>query len=229
MESRLYCGNLGNEVVQSFIKKMPENLKGKCKVRKIENRQIVVLKGNEIKNVYISCYGKMQVKNEFENGFSYSFASISQIAYIGVMELMADKKIYSSTLQSTTECTILEIPKEDFLNWIINDKEMMLEVLKFISRSMYDQSLKTGEGLAYPSICILMDYLINVFRSEDSEIVFLEKSREEIGSILGFSVRTINRNLKELKEQGLVTVTRKGILISEENFIKLCEKLESFK
>ena len=171
----------------------------------------------------------MQVKNEFENGFSYSFASISQIAYIGVMELMADKKIYSSTLQSTTECTILEIPKEDFLNWIINDKEMMLEVLKFISRSMYDQSLKTGEGLAYPSICILMDYLINVFRSEDSEIVFLEKSREEIGSILGFSVRTINRNLKELKEQGLVTVTRKGILISEENFIKLCEKLESFK
>ena len=118
MESRLYCGNLGNEVVQSFIKKMPENLKGKCKVRKIENRQIVVLKGNEIKDVYISCYGKMQVKNEFENGFSYSFASISQIAYIGVMELMADKKIYSSTLQSTTECIILEIPKEDFLNWI---------------------------------------------------------------------------------------------------------------
>lgn len=229
MESSLHCSSLENEEVKLFIKKIPENLKKKCKIREIENRQIVVLKGNEIKNVYISCHGKMQVKNEFENGFSYSFASIAPIAYIGVMELMADKKIYSSTLQSTTECIILEIPKEDFLNWIINDKELMLEVLQFISRSMYDQSLKTGEGLAYPSICILMDYLINVFRSEDTETVFLEKSREEIGSILGFSVRTINRNLKELKEEGLVTVTRKGILITKENFIKLCEKLESFK
>lgn len=229
MINNLLDKNIENEKVKSFIESIPKNIKNKSKVKKIEKGKIVVLKGNEIESVYISCNGKMQVKNQFENGFVYSFATLNTIAYIGIMELMANQKTYSSTLQATTECTILEIPKGDFLEWLLKDQELTLEVLHFICNSMYSQSLKTGEGYAYPSICILIDYLINVYKSEDLETVFLEKSREEIGSILGFSIRTINRNLKVLKEENLVTVTRKGILITEENYYKLCEKLDQIK
>lgn len=229
MINNLFNSNIESEKVKSFIEKIPKNIKSKSKITKIEKDKIVVLKGNEIEFVYICCDGKMQVKNQFENGFIYSFANINPIAYIGVMELMAKKKTYSSTLQATTECTILEISKNDFLDWLLKDQELTLEVLQFLCDSMYSQSLKTGEGYAYPSICILIDYLINVYKSEDLETVFLEKSREEIGSILGFSIRTINRNLKVLKEENLVSVTRKGILITEENFYKLCEKLEQIK
>ena len=171
----------------------------------------------------------MQVRNEFENGFVYSFASINPIAYIGVMEIMANKQNYSSTLQTSTECIILEIPKWDFIEWITSDQELTLEVLHFVSKSMYEQSLKTGEGLAYPAICILITYLMNVFENEDKDIAILEKTREEIGSILGFSVRTINRNLKILKEENLISVNRKSISITREQFNRLSHKLESIK
>ena len=171
----------------------------------------------------------MQVRNEFENGFVYSFASINPIAYIGVMEIMANKQNYSSTLQTSTECIILEIPKWDFIEWITSDQELTLEVLHFVSKSMYEQSLKTGEGLAYPAICILITYLMNVFENEDKDIAILEKTREEIGSILGFSIRTINRNLKILKEENLISVNRKSISITREQFNRLSHKLESIK
>lgn len=229
MEINFSEDSIENAKVKMFIEKIPKEIKQRCKFRKIESGKIVVLKGNKIEHVYINCDGKMQVKNEFENGFTYSFASINPIAYIGVMELMANKKIYSSTLQATTDCIILEINKDDFLSWIVSDQELTLEVLRFVSTSMYEQSLKTGEGFAYPSICTLISYLISTYESEDTETVFLEKSREEIGSILGFSVRTINRNLKVLKDENLVTVNRKGILINEDNFYKLWEKLQTYK
>ena len=121
------------------------------------------------------------------------------------------------------------MPKSDFKNWINTDQKFTLEVLHFVSKSMYEQSLKTGEVLAYPAICILTNYLINVFENEDKDVVFLEKTREEIASILGFSVRTINRNLKELKDENLITVNRKGISITKEQFDKLLNKLESIK
>ena len=94
---------------------------------------------------------------------------------------------------------------------------------------MYEQSLKTGEVLAYPAICILITYLMNVFESEDKDIAILEKTREEIGSILGFSIRTINRNLKILKEENLISVNRKSISITKEQFNRLSYKLESIK
>lgn len=229
MNNSLLYKQLENEQAKAFIEKIPENIKDRCKLKKIEKGKLLVLKGNNIENIYIHFQGKMQVKNEFENGFVYSFANIKPIAYIGAMEIMANKKTYSSTLQTTTECIILKMPKSDFKNWINIDQKFTLEVLHFVSKSMYEQSLKTGEVLAYPAICILTNYLINVFENEDKDVVFLEKTREEIASILGFSVRTINRNLKELKEEKLITVNRKGISITKEQFDKLINKLESIK
>lgn len=229
MNNSLLYKQLENEQAKAFIEKIPENIKDRCKLKKIEKGKLLVLKGNNIENIYIHFQGKMQVKNEFENGFVYSFANIKPIAYIGAMEIMANKKTYSSTLQTTTECIILKMPKSDFKNWINTDQKFTLEVLHFVSKSMYEQSLKTGEVLAYPAICILTNYLINVFENEDKDVVFLEKTREEIGSILGFSVRTINRNLKELKDENLITVNRKGISITKEQFDKLTNKLESIK
>ena len=229
MNNSLLYKQLENEQAKAFIEKIPENIKDRCKLKKIEKGKLLVLKGNNIENIYIHFQGKMQVKNEFENGFVYSFANIKPIAYIGAMEIMANKKTYSSTLQTTTECIILKMPKSDFKNWINIDQKFTLEVLHFVSKSMYEQSLKTGEVLAYPAICILTNYLINVFENEDKDVVFIEKTREEIASILGFSVRTINRNLKELKEEKLITVNRKGISITKEQFDKLLNKLESIK
>ena len=229
MQNSLFYNRIRNKDAKKFIEKIPSNIKLKCKIRIIEKGKIVVLKGNDIENIYVSCQGKMQVRNEFENGFVYSFASINPIAYIGVMEIMANKQNYSSTLQTSTECIILEIPKWDFIEWITSDQELTLEVLHFVSKSMYEQSLKTGEGLAYPAICILISYLLNVFESEEGDSVFLEKTREEIGSILGFSIRTINRNLKILKEENLISVNRKSISITREQFNRLSHKLESIK
>ena len=229
MNNSLLYKQLENEQAKAFIEKIPENIKDRCKLKKIEKGKLLVLKGNNIENIYIHFQGKMQVKNEFKNGFVYSFANIKPIAYIGAMEIMANKKTYSSTLQTTTECIILKMPKSDFKNWINIDQKFTLEVLHFVSKSMYEQSLKTGEVLAYPAICILTNYLINVFENEDKDVVFLEKTREEIASILGFSVRTINRNLKELKDENLITVNRKGISITKEQFDKLINKLESIK
>ena len=229
MNNSLLYKQLENEQAKAFIEKIPENIKDRCKLKKIEKGKLLVLKGNNIENIYIHFQGKMQVKNEFENGFVYSFANIKPIAYIGAMEIMANKKTYSSTLQTTTECIILKMPKSDFKNWINIDQKFTLEVLHLVSKSMYEQSLKTGEVLAYPAICILTNYLINVFENEDKDVVFLEKTREEIASILGFSVRTINRNLKELKDENLITVNRKGISITKEQFDKLINKLESIK
>lgn len=229
MNNSLFNKYIKNEAAKNFINRMPDYIKEVSNIRKIEKGQIVVLKENTIENIYIHCEGEMRVRNEFENGFIYDFAIINPISYIGAMEVMATKESYTSTLESNTDCVIMEIPKESFIQWINTDQQLTLEVLHFISKSMCDQSVKTGEVLAYPAICILINYLIKVFESENQKEVFIEKGREEIASTLGFSVRTINRNLKILKEENLITVSRKGILITDKQCDKLYKKLDSLK
>lgn len=218
-----------NKKALEFIERIPKEIKSKCKLIEIERDKIVTLKENNIEKIHINLQGTMRVRNEFENGFIYDFASIEEIAFIGAMEIMADKDIYSSTLRTTSKCILLELEKNDFISWINDNQKLTLEVLSFVSRSMYEQSLKVGEVLAYPAICNLTSYLIHIYESENDNEVILKKSREEIGSILGLSVRTINRNLKKLKEEDLISVNRKYISISKEQYNKLCNKLNSIK
>lgn len=218
-----------NTKVKEFIKNIPKDIKERCNFKRIKKNEIVVLKEQEIEKIYIHCKGKMRVRNEFENGFIYDFATIEPISYIGAMEVMANKKFYSSTLQTITDNIILEIDKFNFIDWINKDHKLSLDVLHFVSSQMYEQSLKTGEVLAYPALGTLINYLINVFESENKDEVVLKKKREEIGSILGFSVRTVNRNLKILKDENLVFVDRKGISINKKQCEKLYEKLNSIK
>lgn len=220
---------IDNAKVKEFIKDIPSDIKERCQFRRIKKNEIVVFKEQEIEKIYIHCKGKMKVRNEFENGFIYDFASIEPISYIGAMEIMANKKFYSSTLQTVTENIILEIDKFDFIKWINKDHKLTLDILHFVSSQMYEQSLKTGEVLAYPALGTLINYLINVFENENKDEVVLKKKREEIGSILGFSVRTVNRNLKILKDENLVFVDRKGIFINKDQCKKLYEKLNSIK
>ena len=221
--------NINNKKIKELIDRMPNDIKKNCKVKKFDKGQIVFLKEDNIRFMYLHLEGQMKVRNEFENGFVYDFALIEPISYIGAMEIMANKDVYSSTLQAITDSMIIEITKNDFIKWIENDHKLALDVLCFVSGNMYKQALKTGEVLAYPAICTLINYLINVFESKNKKEVFIQKTREEISSILGVSVRTINRNLKILKEENLLSVSRKGILITEKQCEKLYEKLNSLK
>lgn len=229
MYDNLLYKEIENEKVKEFIDRIPNHIKENCNFKKIGKNKIVVFKEHEIEKIYIHCKGKMRVRNEFENGFIYDFASIEPISYIGVMEVMGNKNIYTSTLQTITDSIILEINKCDFIDWINNDHKLTLEILHFVSNKMFEQSLKNGEVLAYPAIGILINYLINIFENENKNEVVLKKSREEIGSILGFSVRTVNRNLKILKDENLIFVDRKGISINSKQCEKLYEKLDSIK
>ncbi|WP_195237863.1 Crp/Fnr family transcriptional regulator [Romboutsia sp. 1001285H_161024_C4] len=229
MQDGVFSNYIEDKYTKEFISKIPNNIKNKCEILKIEKEKTVALKGENIKDIYISLNGKMQVRNEFENGFVYSFADVDSIAYIGVMEIMANKQAYSSTLKTITDCIMLKISTSDFIKWIKLDQDLTLKVLHFVSKSMYEQSLNKGEVLAYPAVYSLINYLIDIFESEEKDVVYIYKTREEIGSVLGFSIRTINRNLKELKEENLICVSRKYISINKEQFYKLLNKLDSIK
>lgn len=229
MQHNELCKLIKNKDSIKFLNDIPDYINEKYKIITFEKSETVTLKGDSIKKIYISLEGTMQVKNEFENGFIYSFAEVESISYIGAMEIMANEYEYSATLQTTTRCIMIEIQVDDFIKWINKDHDLTLKVLRFVSKDMHKQSLKKGEGFAYPAIYSLISYLTSIYEDEGEATLYLKKSREEIGSKLGFSIRTINRNIKLLKEENLISVNRKTISINEDQFNKLIYKLDSIK
>ena len=216
-----------NEYVKNLFKDKPQNIKLDYKVIEFTKDEIVTRRGNEIEKIYICIKGKLQVKNEFENGFIYNFAQINSISYIGIIEILAGSNIYTSTLKTITNCILVELDIDDFKKWINNDPKLAMKVLEYISKIMHEQSLNHGDKLAYPAIYLLTNYLINEYENGDKEVLLIKNTREEIGATLGVSVRTVNRNLKILKEENLISTSKRAISINKQQFIDLSNKLDS--
>lgn len=212
-----------------FLNNIPEEIKAHARVRIIKKGTYVTEKGAEISSVKIFCKGHMQVKNEFANGMVYVFASIEPIAYIGAMELLADSSIYSAFLQAKTECEVLEIPNEYFLKWIYSDKALMFHVLKFISKSMFDQSWSRGESVIYPSIFLVTKYIVDNYKKCGKDSLCLNKSACEISTFFGVSVRTVQRALKQLKEKGFIDTNRNEIIVNSKQYNILVKSLKEME
>lgn len=229
MEISKYISAICNCTNSQILNNIPKDIQDHIKIRKIKKGTYVTEKSANISHIYIFCKGHMQVKNEFANGMVDVFAAIEPIAYIGAIELLGGSTVYSAFLQAKTDCEILELPNEYFFKWLSCDKQFMYEVLKFVSKLMLDQSTNSREALIYPAIFLVTRYLVESYKNDGNEIMYLEKSTSEIGAFFCVSVRTIQRVLKQLRESGLVYIKRNVIMVNSSQYNKLIQKLDEME
>lgn len=208
---------------------MPEKVFACAQQKKLKKGMYVVEKEQEIKEILLCCKGKMEVRNEFRNGMIYSFDYAEPISYVGVMELLAGSEVYSAYLQAKTDCEFLIVTKSVFFDWFYKDQWLILEVLTFVSKSMYVRSFNSGEQRICPANYLIVKYLLELFKEVDKKPLFIEVSKEEIGTLFCISTRTVHRVLKQLKEEDMLTVNRKGIVVTKSQYELLNKKFEEMR
>ncbi|MEG1992372.1 MAG: Crp/Fnr family transcriptional regulator [Acetivibrio sp.] len=221
--------SLTDEKSLELFQHMPNKVFESAHLKKVKKDGYVVEKEQEIESILICCKGDLEVRNEFRNGTVYNFAVTKPISYIGVMEILADRTIYSAYLQTKSECELLIVPKQIFFEWFYKDQWLMLEVLKFVSKSMFERSWNSGEHRMYPANYRVVRYLVECFEEAALESIFIQISKEEMSRLFCISTRTLHRVLKELKETGIITVNRRGIGITKEQFKNLYQQFEEMR
>ncbi|MFZ5354513.1 MAG: Crp/Fnr family transcriptional regulator [Bacillota bacterium] len=215
--------------MREMLDRLPADIRKHCKIIELKSGQTYIQKGGIVRTVDILCSGQMQVLNEFENGNVYCFAAIQPIAYIGSLEVLADAEVYSSTTEALTPCTLISMPKEIFIEWLNSDHALAMEIGRFIARCLYEQSWKTGEAAVYPALYVAAAFFIKVFEASSDDNVMISISRQQLANELGYSIRTVNRNIKLLKEEGCLTVKRQCISINGRQYDKLLKLLKEIK
>ena len=62
--------------------------------------------------------------------------------------------------------------------------------------------------------------------SKSSEEFVLNKSRQEIADETGYSIRTVNRIIKQLKEEGFMSGSGNKIKISKDQYSKMLKTMD---
>lgn len=174
-----------------------EELKTRYTIRKFPPGTIIHQKDYPLDYFGIVCSGDHRVINEFENGNVFMIEKNEPIDFIGKVTILAEKPRTSVSIETLTECVVFMLSREDFEMWIAQD----IHLLRLVAHKASAHNIeKKGE-------------------------VILRKTREGIREELGMTVKTINRTIAKLKEDGLID-TRKGkVVMSLEQYQMARDKI----
>jgi CRP/FNR family cyclic AMP-dependent transcriptional regulator len=195
---------------------MPESIRQHSTRRTFQPGEIVVRKGDRADHVYLIMAGKLRVSNEFESGQRYTFASLEVPDLMGDLEVLAGQECFAATNEAITECQVLSMTADTFLNWMKMDNDFAVAVARLLAAKMYPTSNEAGRVKFLPSLSRLHSYLLKRLGDIETDLFILHTSRQQIADDIGTSVKTVNRGVVKLKEAGLISLLHGKITINKQ-------------
>lgn len=135
--------------------------------------------------------------------------------------ILAEKPLTFVSIETLTECVVFMISREDFEIWIAQDIHLLRLVVHKIAYKLYHSSHNRDARLFYPPTFLFLYYMLKFAPAHNIEKkgeIILQKTREGIREELGMTVKTINRTIAKLKEDGLIDSRKGKVVMSQEQY-----------
>lgn len=214
-----------NNTSKFNLNDIPKNIQEKGIIEEYSKDSIIVTKGDYPEYILFISSGIVIGSKEFENGNKYRYFQLDKTnGSIGLLEILAKKEEYVSTITALTNVKILKVPSNLILEVVMEDKILLRKCLDLLASDLYSTSENEGKFYYLKGIDRIRYYLIKKFENNNRDILILEEKYQELASEIGMSLRTIGRSLKELRDKNEIISNRKSIIVTKEQYIKLKEK-----
>lgn len=160
--------------------------------------------------------GIVQVKAYSLGGKNFTLNTLVPGQLFGdVLIYGTTSKTYPGVLVTQGITRVAFIPNEEFEQFLFNDNDLLRNFLSLLSEKAYDMNLKS-KLLSQDSIRDkILFYLQQQKRMQKSNIIILNKSKEELANELFIQRPSLSRELIRMKDDGLIDYDRKTITLKE--------------
>lgn len=189
---------------------------------------IFIREQKEVDQIYLLIKGEVQALEHRFFGNRYTYMRFQAVKWFGSMEVLLGLDEYKTTLATISSCTFLIMHRKDYRRWIEKDTNALLMETKSMGRYLLEQGRKERLLLFLHG----RERLFLLFTAEYKALnkaggqCTIHRTHQEISDDSGLSIRTINRTLKAMNEDGYITYYRGEIKISLEQYQKMQEYLE---
>lgn len=210
---------LEREYLVRFFESCPKEIIRTFCLVKIEAGRRVVCAGEPCENVYILLQGQAKGVDEQTIGKIFTFFEFRPIDILGDFEIFAEIENYRASVYAVTDCYFLVIRKKAYLKWMHQDVNALFQRTQILMKQMSEQSVQNRRYYFLQGADRLMLYLVNTYESTPrSAGCKITKTRGEISGELGYSLKTLNRSVKKLHEEGLLEIISGKIHIKKEQY-----------
>lgn len=218
------------EFFRSFFATCPDSFASNLIICRYGKNHPLISTDDSCGQVYILLKGRLQAIEERVADEPYSFTEISAIDIVGDYELFTRASSRLITLTTVEESCCCVIPAAAYLAWIRNDANALFLRIQMLISQMADQNQTERQRFFLSSQERLLKFLAReCSRQNPEQFPFpVNYTRQQLAHRLGCSVRTVNRTILKLTEEGLVTLVHGKLQISKLQHDAIRQQAEEF-
>lgn len=233
-----------NKLLQEYpdLKKytdyLPDYIIESSIIKEYKSNSILFIKGNSADYIYWLCSGSIKVDNNFENGSYYFVSTINSTTlfhgfpdFVGAPALFSTSKTYATNVSTKSDCVIIQIPSAEFLTWYNTDARVARSVAEASSTHLYASTLRSENIMSHSILYLLVQYLI-IFSEKNqnkSNSYTIPNTRDSLAEHFYATTRTVNRNIKKLKEDNYITIVNGKITFDNSQLLNLKKLFTTIK
>ena len=200
-----------------------QNLESLLRKETMRKGETLFRQGDEGTALYLIIQGRIKISVSRRMD-SVTLAILGQGEFLGEMALL-DGLPRSANAIALEESHLYALNRGDFIPFLIHNKKAVDAVLSALSKRLR----KTNDLLAemcFLSLSVrLAQKLVELAERQgpceaDPQEYRLEMSQQEFGNVLGVSRESINKELKPLRDKGIVSISRNCIHIHDLPYLK---------
>lgn len=202
----------GNKIIPNL-----DRFLSHCHRRKYPPKSTIIYAGDESDALYYVLRGSVTVVIEDDVGREMIMAYLNEGDFFGEMGLFENEPSRSAWVKAKSECEVAEISYAKFRQLAREDADILFTVSAQIAGRLRATTRKVGD-LAFLDVTgRVAATLLDLCKQPDAlthpEGMQIKITRQEIGRIVGCSREMVGRVLKNLEDQGLVSVKGKTMVI----------------
>ena len=173
----------------------------------IPKGDIICLKGEEMKYMYLIVEGKVKVYAATPDDKRLILRFHKALEVIGDLEYIQDPIVHH-TVEAGTNCKALKISYETIRRKVGDDPAFLAFMLKVLTRKFRDKTDAVTFNLLYPVEVRVASYLLSLTNTDEEKSFFHDVSHgsslTDMADMIGTSYRHLNRVLKKLCMDGII-------------------------
>lgn len=183
-----------------------------------KKKQVIYSEGNHPNRLYYIQKGKVKTFKTNDSGKELTVGLYNEADFFGYTALL-EETVYKETAEAIEDCDIAIVPKEEFENLLLNNREVTHKFIKMLAKNITEKENQLL-GLAYNSlrkrVADALLTLQNKYHKENQDKFSMHISREDLANIAGTATESLIRTLSDFKSEKLIEISEGNIIITNQ-------------
>ena len=199
--------DLNNQEINHFL------ISSQYKITDYQAGQIIAIEGDPLTEIGLILEGTLEVQKNYPSGKTVTINQLSTGDIFGEVTIFSSKKIFPSTIFSSTDSKIMFVNKGKILRFCFQNDKFFKNLLQLLSEKILildNRLCLLSRETIRQKICF---YLIERYREEQTLTIHTAVSREKMAEQFAITRPSLSRELNKMKREGLIDLDRDAITI----------------